>query len=194
MRGLCTITGRLDLLAPSTCSWDRRGSNRVLPWLILDWSINTNCSAKRHFFIQSELPELHRLTVKFYNQGPVLSKKTSNWTFQSCSITSNVNQSKQWQHWVGGPTWFFCGDVEGGTAGSEPSTVLGSDWDLIGCVCLQAREQSSGGADNPHSPCFTRPRSILPKQNLGTKTNRLLWERGGGIKPGWLRRIFTSKQ
>lgn len=72
-----------------------------------------------------------------------------------------------------GPTLFFCGDVEGSAAGSEPGTVLGSDRHQIGCVSLQARDQSSGGADNPHSPRVTRVRSVLPKQNLGTKTSRL---------------------
>lgn len=75
---------------------------------------------------------------------------------------------------VDGPTWFLGGDVERRTAGSKPGTVFCSDWDQIGCVVLQAREQSSGRTDNPHSPWFTQARAFLPEKNLGTKMSRLL--------------------
>lgn len=74
---------------------------------------------------------------------------------------------------VKGPTWLLGGDVERRTAGSEAGAVFCSDWDQVDRVALQAREQSRGGADSPHSPRFSRAWASLPEKNLRNKEKQI---------------------
>lgn len=102
---------------------------------------------------------------------------------------------------VKGPTRLLGGDVERRTAGSEAGAVFCSDWDQVDRVALQAREQSRGGADSPHSPRFSRVGASLPEKNLGNKEEQItagspphLLQQEISWKPGGLWSIFAAKQ
>lgn len=69
-------------------------------------------------------------------------------------------------------TWFLCGDVKSGAAGSESSAVLGSDWKRVDGAAFQAG-QPSRGVGNPDSVCLTLLGSFFPNENLSKRHTSL---------------------